>query len=384
MATWEFYKGQEQGALLKFEKYKYKPMNIAFQWLISIKLWQFHPSTAIIGIVLLTGLDTQQYEKILQLVITLIILLIAILFGYLYVHHQDQYPSTDDAYIQANIVNIAPQVTGHIQTVPIKENQHVKAGTILFTIDPTPFEIALKHAQSQLQDTQTQVASMESATQSAKAAVVAQHAAMIEANKQYNRIAPLYHEGNASGTQMDEATSTKKQAAAQYAASIAKYQQAQKQLGRLGDHNAQIKMAKANVAQAKLDLSHTIVRAPADGIISNLSLRPGDEVTTAQNLFAVIETNQWWAQANFKETQLKRIRKGQTATIKLDMYPDEVITGTVESLGYGSGDTFALLPAENATVTGLNYSASCAYSHKSSENHFNRTITRWFKLYCYY
>jgi len=288
-------------------------------------------------------------KKILQLLVTLIVLLLAIWIGYLYVTHQASYPSTDDAYIQSNIVNIAPQVTGHVQSVKVQENQAVKAGAILFLIDPAPFRIALQHAKSQLQNTIAQVNSLESAVQSAQASVAAQKAAMIEADKQYKRIAALYRQNNVSSTQMDQSTSTHKQTIAQYAASVAKLHQAQKQLGQLGNQNAQIRMARASVAQAELDLSHTIVRAPANGMISNLTLRPGDEVTTAQNLFAIIETGHWWAQANFKETQIKRMRIGQTATIKLDMYPDEKVTGKIESIGFGSGNTFSLLPAENAT-----------------------------------
>jgi membrane fusion protein (multidrug efflux system) len=294
-------------------------------------------------------LDPNTMKKTLQLLIFLILLLLAIWGAYAYIEHQNSYPSTDDAYIQSNIVNIAPQVTGHIQSVNVKENQLVKAGAALFVIDPQPFEIALRHAQSQLQDTITQVNSLESAIESASASVKAQRAAMIEADRQYKRIAALYKQNNVSSTQMDQSTSQRNQAAAQYQASVAKLHQTQKQLGQLGDQNAQIKMARASVAQAQLDLRHTVIRAPAKGIISNLTLRPGDEVTTAQNLFAIIESGHWWAQANFKETQLKRIRPGQTVNIKLDMYPDEKVLGKVESIGYGSGDTFALLPAENAT-----------------------------------
>ena len=288
-------------------------------------------------------------KKIIQLIIVIIVAVIAIFLGYLYVHHQNEFPSTEDAFIQANIVNIAPQVTGHVQSVNVKENQPVKKGQLLFVIDPHPFKIALKRAQSQLADTITKVAALESATHSALANVHAQAATMVQANKQYNRIKKLYNQGTVSATQMDDATSQHNQADADYNASVAKYQQAIKELGDKGDRNAQVQAAIAGVAQAKLDLSHTIIRAPADGIVSNLTLRPGDEITTAQNLFAIIESNHWWAQANYKETQLARLKPGQTATITLDMYPDETLIGTVQSIGSGSGDTFALLPAENAT-----------------------------------
>jgi membrane fusion protein (multidrug efflux system) len=288
-------------------------------------------------------------KKILQATFTLIFLLLAVGLGYIYVLHQESYPSTDDAYVQSNIVNIAPQITGHILSVAVKENETVKAGALLFVIDPTPFSIAVDHAQSQLDDTITQMHALESAVQSAKAQARAKQAALILANKDYRRMQELYAEKTVSSTQMDQSTSTNNQAIAEYQASEALWQQAQKQLGERGNRNAQIQMAKANLAQAQLDLSHTLVTAPADGVVSNLTLRPGDEVIAAQNVFSIIETHQFWLEANFKETQLSRIHPGQTATIRLDMYPDEKITGKVESIGYGSGDTFALLPAENAT-----------------------------------
>ena len=288
-------------------------------------------------------------KKILQLIVTLAILLLASWVGYVYVQHQDKYPSTDDAYIQSNIVNIAPQVTGHILSVNVKENETVEAGTVLFVIDPQPFQIALDLAKSQLDNSTTQVKALESAVQSAKASVDAQEAGMVLAEKQYKRIETLYKQGNVSSTLMDQTTDQRNQAKAQYQASLAKWHETEKQLGQVGDQNARNKIAQDNVNQAQLNLDHTVVKAPAAGIVSNLTLRPGDEVTTAQNLFAIIESGQWWAQSNFKETQLNRIHPGQSATIQLDMYPDEKIQGTVESIGYGSGDTFALLPAENAT-----------------------------------
>lgn len=285
----------------------------------------------------------------LRIFFALLFVAIVIFFSYTYIQHQETYPSTDDAYIKSNIVNIAPQITGRVLSVAVKDNQAIKAGTTLFTIDPRPFEIAFDRANNQLKNTVNQVKALNSAVTTAAASVKAQQAVEIEAVKNYRRISDLYKKRIVPSNTMDQATSQLNQAKAQLKASQAKLAQAQNELGQANDRNAQIKVAQADVAQAKLNLSHTIIKAPAAGIVSNLSLRPGDEVTTAQNVFALIESNHWWAQANFKETQLDNIRPGQPASIKLDMYPDEPIQGIVESVGSGSGDTFSLLPAENAT-----------------------------------
>ena len=123
----------------------------------------------------------------------------------------------------------------------------------------------------------------------------------------------------------------------------------QTQLGGETDHDPAVRAARAALKRAQIALSHAVVYAPADGWIANLSLRPGDVITTGQSLFSIVEKNDWWVTANFKETALSRIRAGQPASITVDMYPDMKLTGTVASLGMGSGAIFSLLPPENAT-----------------------------------
>jgi membrane fusion protein (multidrug efflux system) len=126
-------------------------------------------------------------------------------------------------------------------------------------------------------------------------------------------------------------------------------QAAQAERGAAGDANAPIKAAEAALAQARLDLQHTRVEAPADGVVGELSLRPGGFVNIGTPLFALVETAEVWVDANFKETDLPRIRPGQAAEVRIDLLPGRTFRGRVESLSPASGTAFALLPPENAT-----------------------------------
>jgi membrane fusion protein (multidrug efflux system) len=119
--------------------------------------------------------------------------------------------------------------------------------------------------------------------------------------------------------------------------------------GEAGDDNAKVREALARLDQARLDLEHTRVPAPDDGFVTSLSLRPGTMVGANQPLFAFVSAHEWWLDANFKETQLERLRPRQKADIEVDMYPHHVFHGVVDSISRGSGTAFSLLPAQNAT-----------------------------------
>jgi membrane fusion protein (multidrug efflux system) len=132
-------------------------------------------------------------------------------------------------------------------------------------------------------------------------------------------------------------------------AAEANLEQAQSALGEAGKRNASVRAAVAKLDQAKLDLEHTRIFAPASGWLANFGLRPGSTVQVGFVLFAIISDEEYWVDANFKETELARIRPGQHATIRVDMYRDREFRGVVESLSVGSGAAFSLLPAQNAT-----------------------------------
>lgn len=288
-------------------------------------------------------------HKSIKISIATLITLGAIYSGYLYLQHSKLYPETDDAYVQAHIVNIAPRVSGHVAKTYVQNNQSIQSGQLLFQLDPSTYQAALAKAQGALEQTIQSVNALEKHMQSAKANLAERQAQLTNAKKHYQRIHALVKNGSVSAAQGDDATSKLHVAKAAYVAAQNQLAEAKQKLGKLDDRNAQIKEAKAVVKQAQLNLKYTKIYAPAKGKIANYSLRVGDEVAAGQSYFALVETGYWWAEANFKETDLTRIRPGQTAHIRIDMYPNQTFTGQVTSISPSSGASFSVLPPENAT-----------------------------------
>ncbi len=288
-------------------------------------------------------------KKTIKLSISILVIIMLVLAGYVYWHHGKLYPSTDDAYVQANLVNIAPRVNGRVSQTFVDNNKYVTKGELLFTIDSKPYQIAVNKAQATLNQTKQEVNALEKAIASAKAVLAERKAELIIAQQNYKRIMILVKKRSASLQDGDTYTSRLSVAKAAYGAATAELQQAEQKLGTNGVNNPQVQQARAALEQAKLNLSYTKIYAPANGTISNFKLRVGDQVAASQSYFALIENQDFWAQANFKETDMSRIKDGQTATIKIDMYPNKIFTGKVVSISRGSGTTFSLLPPENAS-----------------------------------
>ncbi|MDP1574451.1 MAG: HlyD family secretion protein [Coxiellaceae bacterium] len=288
-------------------------------------------------------------KKSKQYALFAVIALIFILSGYAYWHHQRLFPSTDDAYVEGHVINIASQVNGKIQQVFVQNQQNVEKNQLLFTIDPSPFQIAYNKAAANLKDTEQQVIALQSEIAVAESQLAQRKAQLIDAQKTYDRITPLVKRGYYAKSGGDNAT--RQLAVAKQAVSGAQsaLTEAKAKLGTSGDQNAQILSAKAMVAEAALNLQYTKVTAPSEGELAQLSIRPGQTVSAYQSLFSLITDRAWWATANMKETDLDRIRIGQPATIVVDMYPSHPFQGTVTSIGAGSGATFSLLPPENAS-----------------------------------
>jgi membrane fusion protein (multidrug efflux system) len=220
-------------------------------------------------------------------------------FSYLSAH-----PSTDDAYVQADTVNVAAQVTGPVAAIYVKDHQSVNAGQALFSIDPRPFEIAVARY---------------------SATVAAQQAALLLAEQNAQRILRLVSMGQESKAAGDQATS------------------------QLDSSKAQLLADQAELDQAKLDLAHTNITAPRAGVVTQFLLQPGNNVTANNTLFMIVEQDHFWIDANFKETQVARIQPGQHVNIVLDMFPKHRFQGVVDAVSSASGSVFSLLPPENAS-----------------------------------
>jgi membrane fusion protein (multidrug efflux system) len=281
-------------------------------------------------------------------VIALIIVAIVI-FAFRYWRHSQLYVSTDDGYVNANVVQIAAQVSGPVVRLDVRDQQHVERGQVLFEIDPRPFQIALDAANATLDQARQSVAERTAGITAARALVAQREAELRNAQSNDRRTRNLISSGYLSA-QSAEATHTEAEtAAAALTAARSQLQQAVSALGNTGSNNADIRAAEARIRAASLDLEHTRVTAPTRGTVANLTLRPGGSVAAMAPLFSIVSDEEYWIDANFKETQLSRVRTGERASVVADMYPDHPFTGEVESLSGGSGAAFSLLPPENAT-----------------------------------
>lgn len=268
--------------------------------------------------------------------------------------------TTDDSYIQADIAAISPKVSGYIKAAGPVENSMVKAGDVLFTIDDGDYQLALDLAEAQLAShskTLERVAAQKGAAEAglveAQAAMQATQAASRNAEQAMQRATELRTSGVGSKATSDTATTAFDQASAALAGAKAKIETAKANIAVLAAQYAETESAgKALELQrdkAKRDLSFTIMRAPFDGIVGNLAGQEGDLVSPGQKLAALVPTDKLYVDANYKETQLGKIKVGETAKFTVDAFPDETFTGKVISIAPASGAVFSLLPPENAT-----------------------------------
>ncbi|MBA8881134.1 HlyD family secretion protein [Phyllobacterium myrsinacearum] len=268
--------------------------------------------------------------------------------------------STDDAYIQGDITAIAPKITGYIDTINVVANQRVKAGDPLITLDNGDYTIAEEQAEAQIATQRLTLLRIQAQTEAAKASVqqveagkVAAQAVLTNAQAASTRAGQLHATRFASQSQLDDATAALDQAKANLVSADAQIAAAVANVGVL---EAQFKEAEGSIASLQLskdkaarDLAFTVIRAPIDGVIGNLSAKKGDLVSPGQRLAALVPVNELYIDANYKETQLRDIVPGQKVRVRVDALSGDTFEGTVASVAPASGAVFSLLPAENAT-----------------------------------
>ena len=265
-----------------------------------------------------------------------------------------RYVSTDDAYIQSARVDISANISERLKVIYVHDNQPVKAGTVLFALDPSRFEVAVQEAEAQLATARLKIQTLQATYQERLADQAAAEDTLAFQQKEYDRQVKLADAGISSHQQLEQSqhdlasTRPKLLAARQESAS------AFADLN--GDPNAAlasqpgVKQAQATLDRAKLDLSYTVVRAPLDGVVTKVEqIQVGNYVQTGAPLFALVADKNVWVEANFKETDLTYVRPGQKATFTLDAYPDRHFDGVVESVSPGTGSSFSLLPPENSS-----------------------------------
>lgn len=265
-----------------------------------------------------------------------------------YQRYSARYPSTEDAYVDANVVRVAPRVTGRIANLNVSNHQHVSKGDVLFNIDPMPFRFSLDQADAQLALAKREVTQAQAAVASAEAEVHNRQVLLDNARAKLERARRLAKKDYISNESVTDAEADYKSAGANLQVAQAKLEEARRQLGKPGDDNDRIVQAKAMLDQAQWQLDNTTVSAACSGQISELSLQPGNVVSADKDVFVLVCNNRYWVDANYKETQLERIHPGQPAKVVVDMYPDHPFHGVVENISAAAGSVFSLLPPQNA------------------------------------
>ncbi|EGQ7831269.1 HlyD family secretion protein [Vibrio vulnificus] len=282
---------------------------------------------------------------------TLFLAACAIASGAMYLSWQysDSHPSTEDAYVRAKILSVAPQVQGQVVTVEAKDFQAVNKGDLLLKIDARPYLLAVKQAKAAYQLAVQQHDVADKQVTEAVAGLDAARSNLTEAQLEYKRIDSLVARKLASAQDLDTAKNKLANAQASLEQARASVEKAIANRGEEGAEAAVVQQAAAQLAQAELNLSYTDITSPVDGIAGEINTHVGSVVSVGQTLFPVIIKDSYWVRANFKETDLTHIKPGMEAEVVIDMYPDRVWKATVEELSPASGTSFSVMPPENAT-----------------------------------
>ncbi|GBR50813.1 multidrug ABC transporter [Neokomagataea thailandica NBRC 106555] len=311
-----------------------------------------------------SGSTPKKSHPVRRAILILIVLLIVVGIGIYVFLTRNQY-STDDAYTEGRKISVAAHVNGYVTRLLVNDNQFVHEGDVLFTVDNRDYEAALKKAQAAVEQANAnidayrlQVAvaqkNFPGKLVTAKGSLAAAQAQLVKAEADYRRQRSV---ARAATSQQDIDT-----ARAALEEARAKVLQAEGQLtqaepvdanlsnasARVTQEQASLESARAQLRQAELNMEWTQVRAPHDGWIAERSIEQGNFVQTGQKLFTIVQP-EVWVVANFKETQITRMRNGQKVDMSVDAYPDLKLHGHIDSIQLGSGENFSTFPPENAT-----------------------------------
>ena len=261
--------------------------------------------------------------------------------------------STDNAYVKADKIVISTEIAGRVSEVLVRADEQVARGAVLFRIDPELYKLALDQAEAELDQTRQRVEALRAEFREAKSEMkeAEDRVNFYEAQRQRQKM--LADKGVGRAFVFEEADANADASRTRVTVANQKMHRALAQLG--GDPDitsAAHPMVRERVAardRARVNLEHTVLRAPAAGIVTNFDLQPGEYVAVGTVVFSLVGTEDTWVQANFKETELTYVKVGQRATIHVDMYPDTEFKGQVISIGGATGAEFAILPPQNAT-----------------------------------
>jgi len=263
-------------------------------------------------------------------------------------------PRTDDAYLQADVVHMAPDVSGRIVELDVRDNQAVRRGQVLFQIDPVPYRLRVAQAQAtvhgleaKLSVTADQVAAQTSTAATASRGIASAEAQLTLASSTLGRMEPLLPRGYVTAEQVDQARTARRTAEIAVQQARLQAQSAQQAISSTKPVAEELEAARASLAMAERDLRLTKVIAPCDGTITALDIANGEFAVTGKPLFTIIDTEHWYAVGNFRETDLNGIKPGEQALVYVLQSPHIPVKGVVDSIGGG------VAPDEGATFLGL-------------------------------
>ncbi|WP_337085228.1 HlyD family secretion protein [Elizabethkingia anophelis] len=292
--------------------------------------------------------------------ILLVVIIAGSIFGIKQYTYYQSHEDTDDAQVDGDISAVVARVGGYINTINFEDNQRVTKGQTLVTLEDHEYRIKLeqalaaqKTAGSKIGVSETQVSATHAASLGYKARIEEAKARLWQANQDYDRYAALARSGSVPQQTFDKAKAERDIAKAAYISAEEQYKTAVAQIGNtrseLNVTHTATNQQQTDVDYAKLLLSYTNIKAPVSGIVTKRRVQMGQLLQAGQTLFAVVDENNLYVTANFKETQMQHIRSGQKAKIIVDAYPDEPIEGIVHNYAGTTGAKMSLLPPDNAT-----------------------------------
>ncbi len=321
-----------------------------------------------------TPKNVNNRRKKIGIIIFSLIVIISAIFLYLYLDYRARHITTDNAYVDGRIHTVASKINGTVKTVYVMDNQHVKKGDLLIELDPADYEVRVKEARSgldaeryklteikeKIEISKKQLSELLAAIEASKANVELYEAQLRQAERELHRAEKLYREEVIPRERYEKTETAYKVAVAQLRSAKEQLKRTEKSLesqkavvrqveaANLTQLSA-IKQKESLLKEAELSYSYTKIHAPADGFVTKKSVEPGNQIRAGQPLMAVVPLNDIWIVANYKETQLEKVRPGQRVKIKVDAYPGKVFRGKVDSIMSGTGAVFSLFPPENAT-----------------------------------
>ena len=290
-----------------------------------------------------------------------------------YVHAQ-HHEETDDAQVAANISPVIPRIAGYVSDIRVSDNQRVKKGDTLMILDDRDLKIKLEQAEAALETAKSNLEAARATTRAATANVSTSRAAVSTVDAQiqaakvnvwrtsqdYERYANLVKDHSITQQQYEQALAAKQNAERQLQVLEQQKNQAAQQTSAVATQsnatgsqisvaNSMIRQRQADVDNAKLNLSYAVIIAPADGLVSKINVQPGQFIQAGQGLFSIVLNSNLWVVANFKETQLDKMKEGQKVSVHVDAFPGHDFEARVTSFAGATGASFSVLPPDNAS-----------------------------------